>query len=67
MEDQSEASADERTPPDESGEPCLAGLDRTPIGVDIGEASLVTVCHRDGSGSPVRPTPVGRHGIAVCL
>jgi len=29
--------------------------ERTPIGVDIGEASLVTVCHRDGSGSPVRP------------
>jgi IS605 OrfB family transposase len=28
---------------------------RTPIGVDIGEASLVTVCHRDESGSPVRP------------
>jgi len=55
VEDESEASTDERTPPDESGEPCLAGLDRTPIGVDIGEASLVTVCHRDGSGSPVRP------------
>ena len=29
--------------------------ERTPIGVDIGEASLVTVCHRDGSRSPVRP------------
>ncbi|RJX50337.1 RNA-guided endonuclease InsQ/TnpB family protein [Halonotius pteroides] len=55
VEDQSAVSADERTPPDESGEPCLAGLDRTPIGVDIGEASLVTVCHRDNSGSPVRP------------
>jgi IS605 OrfB family transposase len=39
VEDESEASADKRTP----------------IGVDIGEASLVTVCHRDGSGSPVRP------------
>jgi len=39
VEDESEASADERTP----------------IGVDIGEASLVTVCHRDNSGSPVRP------------
>jgi putative transposase len=39
VEDQSEASAD----------------GRTPIGVDIGEASLVTVCHRDESGSPVRP------------
>jgi len=55
VEVRSEVSADERTPPDESGEPCLAGLDRTPIGVDIGEASLVTVCHRDDSGSPVRP------------
>ncbi len=55
VEDKSESSADERTPPDDSGEPCLAGLDRTPIGVDIGEASLVTVCHRDESGSPVRP------------
>ncbi|MDQ2054481.1 transposase [Halobellus sp. H-GB7] len=53
--EQSEASADERTPPDESGEPCLAGLDRTPIGVDIGEASLVTVCHRDRYGSPTAP------------
>ncbi|WP_324759503.1 RNA-guided endonuclease InsQ/TnpB family protein [Haloarcula sp. GH36] len=39
VEDESEASADERTP----------------IGVDIGEASLVTVCHPDESGSPVRP------------
>ena len=39
VEDQSKASADERTP----------------IGVDIGEASLVAVTHRDESGSPVRP------------
>ncbi|ELY42872.1 RNA-guided endonuclease InsQ/TnpB family protein [Natronorubrum tibetense] len=39
VEVQSETSADERTP----------------IGVDIGEASLVTVCHRDESKSPVRP------------
>jgi IS605 OrfB family transposase len=29
--------------------------ERTPIGVDIGEASLVTVCHRDDHGSPTRP------------
>jgi len=29
--------------------------EQTPIGVDIGEVSLVTVCHRDGSGSPTRP------------
>ena len=29
--------------------------ERTPIGVDIGEASLVTVCHRDDHGSPTAP------------
>jgi len=39
VEDQSAASAEEQTP----------------IGVDIGESSLVTVCHRDERGSPVRP------------
>ncbi|MGB9963309.1 RNA-guided endonuclease TnpB family protein (plasmid) [Halobacterium sp. MBLA0001] len=39
VEEQSEASAEERTP----------------IGVDIGDASLVTVCHRDEAGSPTRP------------
>ncbi|RLM63305.1 RNA-guided endonuclease TnpB family protein [Halorubrum sp. Atlit-26R] len=49
VEDKSEASADERTP----------------IGVDIGEASLVTVCHRDGSGSPVRPRLWAGDGKAV--
>ena len=49
VEDQSEASADERTP----------------VGVDIGEASLVTVCHRDGSGSPVRPRLWADDGKAV--
>nr|WP_267161514.1 transposase [Halovenus salina] len=65
VEDCSEVSADERTPPDESGEPCLAALDRTPIGVDIGEASLVTVCHRDKSGSPVRPRLWADDGKAV--
>ena len=66
VEDKSEASADERTPADsESAEPCLATLDRTPIGVDIGEASLVTVCHRDGSGSPVRPRLWADDGKAV--
>ncbi len=27
----------------------------TPIGVDIGEASLLTVCHRDERGSPTAP------------
>ena len=49
VEDQSAASADERTP----------------IGVDIGEASLVTVCHRDDSGSPVRPRLWADDGKAV--
>ena len=49
VEDKSEASADERTP----------------IGVDIGEASLVTVCHRDGSDSPVRPRLWADDGKAV--
>ncbi|QAY21866.1 RNA-guided endonuclease InsQ/TnpB family protein [Halorubrum ezzemoulense] len=39
VEERSEASADERTA----------------IGVDIGEASLVTVCHRDDHGSPTAP------------
>jgi putative transposase len=38
---------------------------RTPIGVDVGEASLVTVCHRDGSGSPVRPKLWADDGKAV--
>lgn len=38
VEDQSAASTDEWTP----------------TGVDIGEASLITVCPRDESGSPVR-------------
>ena len=47
--DKSETSADERTP----------------IGVDIGETSLVTVCHRDGSGSPVRPRLWADDGKAV--
>ncbi|ELZ03217.1 IS1341-type transposase [Natrialba chahannaoensis JCM 10990] len=28
----------------------------TPIGVDIGEASLLTVCHRNERGSPTTPT-----------
>jgi IS605 OrfB family transposase len=67
VEDQSAASADERTPVDseEPTEPCLASLDRTPIGVDIGEASLVTVCHRDESGSPVRPELWADKGKAV--
>src|SRR6056297_657557 len=33
----------------------VSAEERTPIGVDIGEASLVTVCHRDDNGSPTRP------------
>ncbi|WP_225335699.1 RNA-guided endonuclease InsQ/TnpB family protein [Halomicrobium urmianum] len=33
----------------------VAADERTPIGVDIGEASLATVCHRDEGGSPTRP------------
>ncbi|MEF8867646.1 MAG: transposase [Haloarculaceae archaeon] len=49
VEDGSEAPADERTP----------------IGVDIGEASLVTVCHRDETGSPVRPRLWADDGKAV--
>ena len=39
--------------------------ERTPIGVDIGEASLVTVCHRDERGSPVRPRLWADDGKAV--
>jgi len=31
-------------------------LDITPVGVDIGEAALATVCHRDERGSPTAPT-----------
>ncbi|RKS75853.1 transposase [Haloarcula quadrata] len=49
VEDQSEASADERKP----------------IGVDIGEASLVTVCYRDESGFPTRPELWADDGKAV--
>lgn len=30
-------------------------LAETPIGVDIGEATLVAVCHRDDGGSPTAP------------
>jgi hypothetical protein len=33
----------------------VSAEERTPIGVDIGEASLVTVCHRDDHGSPTAP------------
>ena len=49
VEDQSSASADERTA----------------TGVDIGEASLVTVCHRDERVSPVRPRLWADDGKAV--
>jgi IS605 OrfB family transposase len=30
--------------------------DETPIGVDIGESALLTVCHRDERGTPTAPT-----------
>jgi Transposase and inactivated derivatives len=33
----------------------VSAEERTPIGVDIGEASLVTVCHRDEHGCPTAP------------
>jgi putative transposase len=29
--------------------------DRTPVGVDIGDAALATVCHRDERGTPTAP------------
>jgi len=32
----------------------------TPIGVDIGEASLLTVCHRDERAQYCRPLPQRR-------
>ena len=38
---------------------------RTPIGVDIGEASLVTVCHRDERGSPTAPNLWNDEGKTV--
>ena len=37
----------------------------TPIGVDIGEASLVTVCHRDERGSPTAPNLWNAEGKRV--
>jgi len=33
----------------------ISETDVTPVGVDIGEASLATVCHRDHSDSPATP------------
>jgi len=33
----------------------VSAEERTPIGVDIGEASLVIMCHRDDYGSPTAP------------
>jgi hypothetical protein len=65
VEDKSAASADERTPSDSPGEFRLAGLDRTPIGVNIGEASLATVCHRDERDSPIRPRLWADDGTTV--
>ncbi|MEE6210346.1 transposase [Salarchaeum sp. III] len=37
----------------------------TPIGVDIGEATLVTVCHRNERGSPTAPTLWNDEGKTV--
>jgi IS605 OrfB family transposase len=37
----------------------------TPIGVDIGEASLITVCHRDERGSPTAPNLWNDEGKTV--
>jgi putative transposase len=39
--------------------------EQTPIGVDIGEASLVTVCHRDDHGSPTHPELCADEGKTV--
>ncbi|AXR79937.1 IS1341-type transposase (plasmid) [Natrarchaeobaculum sulfurireducens] len=50
---------------DVEGQSAASNNEQTPIGVDIGEASLVTVCHRDGSGSPVRPRLWADDGKAV--
>ncbi|PSQ57850.1 transposase [Halobacteriales archaeon SW_8_68_21] len=47
---------------DSSGE---SAEERTPIGVDIGEASLVTVCHRDEHGSPTAPKLWDNEGKTV--
>ena len=33
-----------------------SSADETPIGVDIGDAALLTVCHRDERGTPTAPT-----------
>jgi hypothetical protein len=43
---------------------CLDTL--TPAGVDIGEASLVTVCHREDHGSPTAPELWADEGKTVC-
>ncbi|WP_273836288.1 transposase [Halococcus sp. PRR34] len=39
--------------------------DETPIGVDIGESALLTVCHRDERGTPTAPTLWNDEGKAV--
>ena len=43
----------------------VSAEERTPIGVDIGEASLVTVCHRDDHGSPTAPELCADEGKTV--
>ena len=42
-----------------------APKDRTPVGVDIGEAALATVCHRDERGTPTAPDIFNDEGSLV--
>jgi IS605 OrfB family transposase len=42
-----------------------SSADETPIGVDIGEASLLAVCHRDERGSPTAPNLWNEEGKQV--
>ena len=39
--------------------------EETPVGVDIGESALLTVCHRDERGTPTAPTLWTDEGKAV--
>jgi IS605 OrfB family transposase len=43
----------------------VSAEERTPVGVDIGEASLVTVCHRDDHGCPTAPEMWADEGKTV--
>ena len=49
----------------EVGEHSPSSADETPIGVDIGESALLTVCHRDERGTPTAPTLWNDEGKAV--